>query len=176
MVGSAVWRALESKGYTNLIGKTSKELDLTEQQAVLYFYNQEQPEVVIDAAAKVGGILANNDFPYQFLMENMQIQNNLIDGAHNAGIEKFIFLGSSCIYPKFAKHPLKEVLSIDPSYFRPTEVDLLIGDPTKAKEKLRWVPEHDLASLVKDMMQSDVKLMQKEQYLKAGGYNTNNKE
>ena len=89
MVGSAVWRALESKGYTNLIGRTSKELNLTEQQAVLDFYNQEQPEVVIDAAAKVGGILANNDFPYQFLMENMQIQNNLIDGAHKSGIEKF---------------------------------------------------------------------------------------
>jgi GDP-L-fucose synthase len=108
MVGSAVWRALESKGYTNLIGRTSKELNLTEQQAVLDFYNQEQPEVVIDAAAKVGGILANNDFPYQFLMENLQIQNNLIDGAHKAGIEKFIFLGSSCIYPKFAPQPLKE--------------------------------------------------------------------
>ncbi|MDA9898392.1 GDP-L-fucose synthase [Flavobacteriales bacterium] len=108
MVGSAVWRILASKGYTNLIGKTSKELDLRNQQAVLDFYNQEQPEVVIDAAAKVGGILANNDFPYQFLMENMQIQNNLIDGAYKVGIEKFIFLGSSCIYPKFAQQPLKE--------------------------------------------------------------------
>lgn len=108
MVGSAVWRALESNGYTNLIGKTSKELDLRNQQAVLDFYNLEHPEVVIDAAAKVGGILANNDFPYQFLMENMQIQNNLIDGAYKTGIEKFIFLGSSCIYPKFAKQPLKE--------------------------------------------------------------------
>jgi GDP-L-fucose synthase len=108
MVGSAVWRILADKGYTNLIGKTSKELDLTNQQAVLDFYNQEQPEVVIDAAAKVGGILANNDFPYQFLMENMQIQTNLIDGAFKTGIEKFIFLGSSCIYPKFAKQPLKE--------------------------------------------------------------------
>ena len=108
MVGSAVWRVLESKGYSNLIGKTSKELDLRNQQAVLDFYNQEKPEVVIDAAAKVGGILANNDFPYPFLMENMQIQNNLIDGAYKAGIEKFIFLGSSCIYPKFAEQPLKE--------------------------------------------------------------------
>ena len=108
MVGSAVWRALESKGYTNLIGKTSKELDLRNQQAVLDFYNRERPEVVIDAAAKVGGILANNNFPYQFLMENMQIQNNLIDGAYKADIEKFIFLGSSCIYPKLAKQPLKE--------------------------------------------------------------------
>ena len=108
MVGSAVWRILESKGYSNLIGRTSAELDLRNQQAVLDFYNHEKPEVVIDAAAKVGGILANNDFPYQFLMENMQIQNNLIDGAHKAGIDKFIFLGSSCIYPKFAPQPLKE--------------------------------------------------------------------
>ena len=108
MVGSAVWRILESKGYSNLIGRTSAELDLRNQQAVLDFYNHEKPEVVIDAAAKVGGILANNDFPYQFLMENIQIQNNLIDGAHKAGIDKFIFLGSSCIYPKFAPQPLKE--------------------------------------------------------------------
>ena len=108
MVGSAVWRALDSKGYSNLIGKTSAELDLRNQQAVTNFFKKEQPEVVIDAAAKVGGILANNDFPYQFLMENMQIQNNLINGAFKAGIEKFIFLGSSCIYPKFASQPLKE--------------------------------------------------------------------
>jgi GDP-L-fucose synthase len=108
MVGSAVWRALEAKGYSNLIGKTSQELDLTDQAAVTTFYNIEKPDVVIDAAAKVGGILANNDFPYEFLMQNMQIQNNLIDGAFKSGIEKFIFLGSSCIYPKFAPQPLKE--------------------------------------------------------------------
>ena len=108
MVGSAVWRKLESKGYSNLIGFGSKELDLRNQQAVNDFYTQEKPEVVIDAAAKVGGILANNDYPYPFLMENMQIQNNLIDGAFKSGIEKFIFLGSSCIYPKFAPQPLKE--------------------------------------------------------------------
>ena len=108
MVGSAVWRILASKGYTNLIGKTSAELDLRNQQAVLDFYATEKPAVVIDAAARVGGILANSDFPYQFLMENMQIQNNLIDGALQSGIEKFIFLGSSCIYPKMAPQPLKE--------------------------------------------------------------------
>ena len=108
MVGSAVWRALESKGYSNLIGKTSAELDLKNQEAVNDFYKKVQPEVVIDAAAKVGGILANNEYPFQFLMENMQIQNNLIDGAFKIGIEKFIFLGSSCIYPKFAQQPLKE--------------------------------------------------------------------
>ena len=108
MVGSAVWRSLELKGYDNLIGYSSQELDLTNQQAVLDFYKREQPDVVIDAAAKVGGILANNNFPYQFLMKNMQIQNNLIDGALISGIEKFIFLGSSCIYPKFAQQPIKE--------------------------------------------------------------------
>ena len=108
MVGSAVWRTLESEGYKNLIGKTSKTLDLRNQQAVLDFYSIEKPDVVIDAAARVGGILANNNFPYQFLMDNLQIQNNLIDGALQSGIEKFIFLGSSCIYPKLAKQPLKE--------------------------------------------------------------------
>ena len=108
MVGSAVWRALETKGYTNLVGKSSKELDLKNQQAVIKFFEKEKPDVVIDAAARVGGILANNDFPYQFLMENMQIQNNLIDTALKNDIKKFIFLGSSCIYPKLALQPLKE--------------------------------------------------------------------
>ena len=108
MVGSAVWRALEKRGYTNLIGVSSKKLNLRNQQAVLDFYKKEKPSVVIDAAAKVGGILANKDYPYDFLMQNMQIQNNLIDGALDSGIEKFIFLGSSCIYPKFAPQPLKE--------------------------------------------------------------------
>ena len=108
MVGSAVWRALEAKGYTNLVGKTSQELDLRDQANVNAFYNLEKPDVVIDAAAKVGGILANNDFPYQFLMENMQIQNNLIDGSLKYNTKNFIFLGSSCIYPKFSNQPIKE--------------------------------------------------------------------
>jgi GDP-L-fucose synthase len=115
MVGSAVWRALVDKGYTNLLGKTSAELDLRNQQEVKEFYTTEKPDVVIDAAAKVGGILANNNYPYPFLMENMQIQNNLIDGALNAGIEKFIFLGSSCIYPKLAPQPLKEAFLLTDS-------------------------------------------------------------
>ena len=108
MVGSAIWRTLLAKGYTNLLGRSSKELDLRDQIAVRDFLAQEKPEVIIDAAARVGGILANNDYPYQFLMENMQIQNNLIDSALQGGIEKFIFLGSSCIYPKLAPQPLKE--------------------------------------------------------------------
>ena len=108
MVGSSVWRALEKKGYTNLIGKSSKELDLKNQQLVLDFFENEKPEVIIDAAARVGGILANNNYPYQFLMENMQIQNNLIDSSLKSGVDKFIFLGSSCIYPKLAPQPLGE--------------------------------------------------------------------
>jgi GDP-L-fucose synthase len=108
MVGSAIWRTLTAKGYTNLIGASSKELDLRNQQAVYDFIQKNKPEVIIDAAAKVGGILANNNFPYQFLMENMQIQNNLLDSAHHLGVNKFIFLGSSCIYPKLAPQPLKE--------------------------------------------------------------------
>ena len=108
MVGSAVWRALDNNGYNNLIGLSRRELNLRNQQEVLEFYKEEKPEIVIDAAAKVGGILANNDYPYDFLMQNMQIQNNLIDGAFNSGVEKFIFLGSSCIYPKLASQPLKE--------------------------------------------------------------------
>lgn len=108
MVGSAVWRALEAKGYTNLIGVSRSELDLSNQQLVSDFYRKEKPDVVINAAAKVGGILANNNYPYDFLMQNMQIQNNLINGALNSGVDKFIFLGSSCIYPKFASQPLRE--------------------------------------------------------------------
>ncbi|QBN19790.1 GDP-L-fucose synthase family protein [Flavobacterium nackdongense] len=108
MVGSAIWRTLSAKGYTNLIGISSTELDLRNQLAVREFMAKEQPEVVIDAAARVGGILANNNYPYQFIMENMLIQNNLIDSALQAGIEKFIFLGSSCIYPRLAPQPLKE--------------------------------------------------------------------
>ena len=108
MVGSAICRALTKKGYSNLIGRSSSILDLRNQAEVLAFFQDNDIEVVIDAAAKVGGILANNNFPYDFLMENMQIQNNLIDGAYKAGIEKFIFLGSSCIYPKLAPQPLKE--------------------------------------------------------------------
>jgi GDP-L-fucose synthase len=108
MVGSAIWRTLTAKGYTNLIGVGSSELDLRNQQAVKDFMEKEQPEIVIDAAARVGGILANNNYPYQFIMENMLIQNNLIDSALQAGVEKFIFLGSSCIYPRLAPQPLKE--------------------------------------------------------------------
>jgi GDP-L-fucose synthase len=149
MVGSAVWRGLESKGYSNLIGKTSNDLDLRNQQAVDEFYSLEKPEVVIDAAAKVGGILANNDFPYQFLMENMQIQNNLIDGAFKSGIEKFIFLGSSCIYPKFAPQPLKEEYLLTDS-LEPTNEWYAIAKITgvKACQSIRKQFDKDYISLM----------------------------
>lgn len=119
MVGSAIWRILKSKGYKNLVGQSSKELDLRNQVAVDEFFYKEKPLVVIDAAAKVGGILANNDYPYQFIMENMQIQNNLIDASHKNQVEKFIFLGSSCIYPKLAPQPLKEDYLLS-DYLEPT--------------------------------------------------------
>ncbi len=108
MVGGAIWKALKANGYENLIGKTSKELDLKNQNAVREFFNSEQPDVVIDAAARVGGIMANSTYPFTFLMENMQIQNNLIDSALQQDVSKFIFLGSSCIYPKMAPQPLHE--------------------------------------------------------------------
>tara|TARA_B100000809_G_scaffold79334_1_gene77399 strand:+ start:288 stop:1241 length:954 start_codon:yes stop_codon:yes gene_type:complete len=149
MVGSAVWRALENKGYSNLLGKTSTELDLRNQQAVLDFYTTEKPEVVIDAAARVGGILANSDFPYQFLMENMQIQNNLIDGALNSGIGKFVFLGSSCIYPKFAPQPLKEEYLLTDS-LEPTNEWYAIAKITgvKACQAIRKQFKKDYVSLM----------------------------
>ena len=108
MVGSAYWRALTSAGYTNLIGKTSKELDLRNQKEVDDLIKAEKPDAIIDAAARVGGILANDTYPYEFLMDNMLIQNNLIRSAHENDVIKFIFLGSSCIYPKMAHQPLKE--------------------------------------------------------------------
>jgi GDP-L-fucose synthase len=108
MVGSAIIRALIKKGYKNIIGKSRTELDLRNYSDVLKFYKNEKPNVVLNAAAKVGGILANNNYPYNFLIENLQIQNNLIDCALKSGVNKFIFLGSSCIYPKFAPQPIKE--------------------------------------------------------------------
>ena len=149
MVGSAVWRALEGKGYNNLIGRTSKELDLRNQQAVTDFIKQEQPEVIIDAAAKVGGILANNDFPFQFLMENMQIQNNLIDSALKLGVQKFIFLGSSCIYPKLASQPLKEEYLLTDA-LEPTNEWYAIAKITgvKACQAIRKQFQKDFVSLM----------------------------
>ena len=108
MVGSAIWRNLESKGYTNLIGKSSKELDLRNQQAVKDFFEREKPEFVFLAAAKVGGILANDTYRAEFIYENLQIQNNVIHQSYVHGVKKLLFLGSSCIYPRNCPQPMKE--------------------------------------------------------------------
>lgn len=108
MVGSSIWRRLEIEGVSRLIGLNSSELDLRNQADVYDFMRLEKPDIVIDAAARVGGIMANKQFPYSFLMDNLLIQNNLIDGALNNDVETFVFLGSSCVYPKLAPQPLKE--------------------------------------------------------------------
>ncbi|MCL7988645.1 GDP-L-fucose synthase [Sphingobacterium sp. lm-10] len=149
MVGAAIKKALESNGYGNLLVRSSSELDLRNQQGVLDFFEAEQPDVVIDAAARVGGILANNNFPYQFLMDNMQIQNNLIDAAHKHDVKKFIFLGSSCIYPKLASQPLKEEYLLTDS-LEPTNEWYAIAKITgvKACEAIRKQFGKDYVSLM----------------------------
>jgi len=108
MVGSSLLRTLKAKGYTNFIYRSSKELDLTNQDAVQTFFSKEQPEYVFLAAAKVGGIEANNTYRGQFLYENLMIQNNVIHQSYVHGVKKLLFLASSCIYPKFAEQPIKE--------------------------------------------------------------------
>lgn len=108
MVGSAIVRNLKEKGFENIITKSSKELDLRNQKAVLDFFELEKPEFVFLAAAKVGGIHANSTYPADFIYDNMMIQNNIIHAAHIHKVKKLLFLGSSCIYPKFAEQPLKE--------------------------------------------------------------------
>lgn len=108
MVGSAIWRTLINLGYTNLIGVRHDGLDLTNQNDVNAFFDKTRPEYVFMAAAKVGGIIANSTYPAEFIYNNLQIQNNVIDASHKYGVKKMLFLGSSCIYPKFAKQPIKE--------------------------------------------------------------------
>lgn len=108
MVGSAILRALKAQGYTNFLLRTSSELDLRNQQAVADFFAEEKPDYVFLAAAKVGGIVANNTFRGDFIYENLMIQNNVIHQAYVNGVKKLMFLGSSCIYPKMAPQPLKE--------------------------------------------------------------------
>ncbi|MBQ0042513.1 MAG: GDP-L-fucose synthase [Lachnospiraceae bacterium] len=108
LVGSAIVRNLKSKGYTNIIGRTHKELDLTNQMAVRTFFETERPDAVVLAAAKVGGINANNTCPADFAYENMQIQCNVIKACHDYKVKKLLFLGSTCIYPKMAPQPIPE--------------------------------------------------------------------
>ena len=108
MVGSAIVRNLESKGYTNIIKGTREDVDFTNQDETERYFCSEEPEYVFVAAAKVGGIMANNNYKAEFLTENLQIQTNLIQQSYNFGVKKLLFLGSSCIYPKFATQPITE--------------------------------------------------------------------
>ena len=108
LVGSAVWRHLEGAGFTRLVGRSSRELDLRDRPAVLDFVAQQRPDVVVVAAARVGGIMANSTYPADFLSDNLQIQVNLLDAAQRAGVPRLLFLGSSCIYPKLADQPISE--------------------------------------------------------------------
>lgn len=108
LVGSAIVRRLKNEGYENLVVRTSKELDLRDKDQVDQFFESEKPEYIFLAAAKVGGIVANNEYPADFIRDNLLIQTNIIDAAYRNGVEKLLFLGSTCIYPKFAQQPLKE--------------------------------------------------------------------
>ncbi|HEV2272781.1 MAG TPA: NAD-dependent epimerase/dehydratase family protein, partial [Acidobacteriaceae bacterium] len=108
LVGSAIRRVLERQGYDRLLLRTRAELDLTDSCAVERFFESERPQYVFLAAAKVGGIQANNNFPAEFIRENLVIQNNVIHSAYRSGIERLLFLGSSCIYPKLCPQPIKE--------------------------------------------------------------------
>lgn len=119
MVGSAIYRKLERDGFTNLIAATSKELDLKDTIAVDKFFNRERPEFVFLAAAKVGGILSNNTYPADFLYDNLMIQNNVIEASFRYNVKKLLFLGSSCIYPKYAPQPIRED-SLLSGYLEPT--------------------------------------------------------
>ncbi len=108
LVGSAIWRHLEAQGFTNLVGRSSSELDLRDRSGVAAFFAETQPQIVFLAAAKVGGIMANSTYPADFLSDNLQIQVNVMDAAAATGVERLLFLGSSCIYPKFAPQPIHE--------------------------------------------------------------------
>ena len=108
LAGSGIWRHLEAQGYNNLVGLSSQELDLTDRDAVFRAMSSISPDVIIDAAARVGGIHANDTYPADFLSQNLQIQVNLMDAAHEAGVDRLLFLGSACIYPKFAPQPIPE--------------------------------------------------------------------
>jgi GDP-L-fucose synthase len=108
LAGSAVWRELTRRGCTNLIGRRSSELDLRDREATFAFFAEARPQVVVDAAAHVGGIMANSTYPVEFLSDNLRIQLNVIDAAREHGVQRLLFLGSSCIYPKFAEQPIRE--------------------------------------------------------------------
>jgi GDP-L-fucose synthase len=113
MLGSAMMRRLQAEGFSNIVTRDRSELDLADESAVAKFLAAERPTIVIVAAARVGGIKANNDFPVEFLLENLQIQNNVIRSAYDSGVRKLLFVGSACIYPKFAPQPIPETSLLD---------------------------------------------------------------
>ncbi|OZC78483.1 GDP-fucose synthetase [Rhodococcus sp. 06-418-1B] len=119
LVGSAIWRELETQGFSDLIGRTSSELDLRDRPAVFKFFEETRPKYVVLAAAKVGGILANSTYPVDFLSSNLQVQVNVMDAALEHGVDRLLFLGSSCIYPKLAPQPIKEEYLLT-GYLEPT--------------------------------------------------------
>ena len=119
LVGSAIWRKLEAEGFTNLIGATRSEVDLTDRKAVFDYVTTARPKYLVLAAAKVGGIMANSTYPVDFLSENLQVQVNVMDAALEAGVERVLFLGSSCIYPAHAEQPIKEEYLLT-GYLEPT--------------------------------------------------------
>ncbi len=142
-MGSAVWRQLDSEGFTNLVGRTSSELDLKDRDKVFAFFAETQPRYVVLAAAKVGGILANNTYPVDFLSENLQIQVNVMDAALQAGTERLLFLGSSCIYPKLAPQPITED-SLLTGHLEPTNDAYAIAKIAGILQVLDFRRQHDL--------------------------------
>jgi GDP-L-fucose synthase len=141
MVGSALIRRLESEGFSNLLVRDRSKLDLRDESAVAKFFAEEKPAVVILAAAKVGGIKANNDFPVEFLLENLQIQNNVIRSAYEHGARKLLFLGSSCIYPKLAPQPIPETALLSGS-LEPTNEAYAIAKIAGIKLCQAYAREH----------------------------------
>ena len=142
MVGSAVVRRLESEGFSNLLVCDWSKLDLRDERAVAKFFAEQKPAVVILAAAKVGGIKANNDFPVEFLLENLRIQNNVIQAAYENGVLKLLFLGSSCIYPKFAPQPIPETALLS-GPLEPTNEAYAIAKITGIKLCQAFAREYD---------------------------------
>jgi len=146
LAGSAVWRNLEAAGFENLVGRRSGELDLKDRDAVFAFMRDVQPRYVVLAAAKVGGILANKTFPVDFLSDNLRIQTNVMDAARTVGVERLVFLGSSCIYPKFAPQPIREkslltghLEETNDAYAIAKIAGIMHVQAVRRQDRLRWI-------------------------------------
>ena len=180
MVGSAIERNLRKNGYSNIITRTSAELDLRNQQAVFDFFAKEKPEYVFLGAAKVGGIIANNTYRAEFLYDNIAIQNNIIHGSYLNGVKKLLFLGSSCIYPKFAPQPMKEEYLLTGS-LEPTNEPYAIAKISGIKmcEAYRDQYGCDYISAMPTNLYGpydnyDLNLFERDKYLQQGGHFTRN--